>query len=432
MIKRFLITAVNLVIFLCLIGESHSSAIANHEFNVYSKSYITDENRSFLEGQSGLKLSRGLNLFLIEDVTFRRGKDLSLNIELLQSYNDDIAKNEFYRGYLKYRIHKFAIEVGKDNINLGPGEYGLLLSNNVKPYPLILFQTEEPLSFIGQWNATFIRGWLLEDRLDVSNPEIFALRFTWSPIALLELGVTRTELFGGDGRPGYDIKDYPTLLFGTKDNVPGKFDNDGYGAYDITLNLPAGKFIPSINEATLYFEDAGTDIQASWQDEDKGKFNLPGFSLLNHAIKLGLSVSHIKNTFVLEYASTSDDFYIHHQYPIEGYTYKGLSLGYPYGHDMRSIFFSHRHFFKDSSSLEYRVGGYEQPFHSPIGERMQRYYLSLLGKKDMGKYTLEGFTKIERTENYNIYSVPLPSQTSQVQPEDNFFYTIGVSLGYKF
>ena len=432
MIKRFLITVVNLVIFLFLIGESHSSAIANHEFNVYSKSYITDENRSFLEGQSGLKLYRGLNLFFIEEVNFSRGKDLSLNIELLQSYNDDIAKNEFYRGYLKYRIHKFSIEVGKDNINLGPGEYGLLLSNNVKPYPLILLQTEEPLSFIGQWNAIFIRGWLLEDRLDVSNPEIFALRFTWSPIALLGLGVTRTELFGGDGRPGYDIKDYPTLLFGTKDNVPGKFDNDGYGAYDITLNLPADKVLSSVNEAKLYFEDAGTDIQASWQDEDKGKLKFPGFKLLNHAVKIGVSISHIKNIFVLEYASTSDDFYIHHKYPVEGYTYNGLSLGYPYGHNMRSIFLKHKHFLGDSSAIEYKLGGYEQPFNNSTEESMRRYYLSFLGSTKIGNYLLEGFTKLEKTDNYNINSLPLPSQTSQLETDDKTFYTIGITVGYKF
>lgn len=432
MTNRFLITATNLILFLFLTGVCHSSAIANHEFSINSMSYITDENSSFLEGQSGLILSRGLNLFIKEKVKFSHEKYLSLNIELLQSYTDNIAKNEFYRGYIKYRLHKFSIEVGKDNVNLGPGEYGLLLSDNVEPYPLILICTEEPLNFIGQWNAIFIRGWLTEQRRDVSNPDIFALRITWKPLYLLELGITRTELFGGDGRPGYNITDYPTLFFGNKDNVLGKFDNDGYGAYDITLNLPANKVLPSINEAKLYFEDAGTDIKASWQEEDKDRFNYPGFGLLNHAIKIGTSVSLKKNSFVLEYASTSNDFYTHHKYPVEGYTYKGLSLGYPYGHDMRSIFLKHKYLLSDVSAIEYKLGGYEQPFNNSPEEKMRRYYLSFLGNTKTGSYLLEVFTKFERTYNYNINSLPLPSQTSQLETDDKKFYTIGFTIGHKF
>jgi hypothetical protein len=181
---------------------------------------------------------------------------------------------------------------------------------------MILFQTEKPLILLGDWDFIFLKGWLPEDREDVDNPEILALRLLWKPVSFLELGATRSELYGGEGRPGYNLTEYPTLILGTKDNVSGKFDNDGYGGYDIAVYLPLKKLIPSVKQAKLYYENTGTDIKAFWQEEDKGKVPFPFFALTKHGLKYGISFSTGRDIIGLEYVITSEDTYKHHNYPL--------------------------------------------------------------------------------------------------------------------
>ena len=222
------------------------------------------------------------------------------------------------------------------------------------------------------------------------------------------------------------------MIFGAKDNVPGKFDNDGYGGYDITLFMPLEKIVPSIKSAKLYVEDIATDIRASWQDEDKGRFRFPGFTMLNHGVKMGLAISGNKDNYGVEYVRTSKDFYNHHNYPIEGYTYNGLSLGYPFGRDIRSIFLYQKHFYNGSNYLGYKLGAYEQPYSNAYKDRMRTYYLSILGSKEIGKYTLDGYARIEIIDRYNQNPISLPSQITEISNEDKSFYTVGISLGYNF
>ena len=187
-----------------------------------SRFYVADEERSFLEGQSGLALRKGANLLLFEDGGASMGKNLLFYYQLKQTFNSDLEKNEFFRGYLKYYFSGFSLEAGKDNVNLGPGEYGLLLSDHAPPYPVLIFQTEKPLKFWGRWDLLFLHGWLLEEREDVDDPNIMALRVVWRPWNFLELGGTRTTLFGGEGRGGFTLLEYPVLLVGYREHDTGK------------------------------------------------------------------------------------------------------------------------------------------------------------------------------------------------------------------
>ena len=409
-----------------------SIVMADQLFDIKAATYISQEKVSYLEGQSGLRLTEGANLFLFETGRISLGEKAFLGLQLKQSFNDDAAINELYRGYFKIYFSKFSFEIGKDNINIGPGEYGLLVSNNTEPYPLIMFQTEEPLIFLGDWNFLLLKGWLLEDRDDVDDPEILALRLLWKPVSFFEVGATRSELYGGEGRPGYKLTEYPTLILGSKDNVPGKFDNDGYGGYDFTAYLPLEKLVPSVKEVKLYFENTGTDIKAFWQEEDKDKVSFPFFALTKHGLKYGLSISTNRDIIGIEHVITSEDTYRHHKYPVEGYTYQGLSLGYPYGNNVKSLFFKHKHNFTDSVYLEYKVGAYEQPVFINTGDRMRRYYASILGGWKIKDYDLEGFLRLDKTENYNSHAVPLPSQTGDIEDADKTFYILGVSIRYCF
>ncbi|MBI5197611.1 MAG: hypothetical protein HZA19_03275 [Nitrospirae bacterium] len=429
-----------LAIFLLRIGAAHAEPLhdtsAVREYppgwvhSLTSRFYVADEERSFIEGQSGLALRNGANLLLFEDGGSSIGKNLLVYYQLKQTFNTDGEKNEFFRGYLKYYFSKFSLEAGKDNVNLGPGEYGLLLSNQAPPYPLLIFQTEEPLRFWGRWDLLLLHGWLIEEREDVSDPNILALRVIWRPWNFLEIGGTRTTQFGGEGRRGFTLTEYPVILIGYREHDTGKYDNEGYAGYDISLHLTSLQRNASIQEAKLYFEHAATDFTAVWQkDRKETDFPLPfGFAFRHEGFVGGFFLSTPQNIFRLEYAKTDAAWYSHHQYPVEGYTYKGFSLGYPYGTDLESLFLKHKHYFNDSFSVEYRIGGYQQPI-TDANKPMKRYYGSILAEKERRNFTTAGYLRWDKADHYD--ADPLPNQFS-ITDENKTFYTVGISGGWRF
>ena len=70
------------------------------------------------------------------------------------------------------------------------------------------------LNFAGKWSFLIVDGWLNEKRNDVTNPKIFLFRLTYKPLNFIELGGTRSTMYGGAGRPEYKPWEYPTLLMG--------------------------------------------------------------------------------------------------------------------------------------------------------------------------------------------------------------------------
>jgi hypothetical protein len=106
----------------------------------------------------------------------------------------------------------------------GPGWDGsLILSNNARPIPAITlgrnrthaFNTKW-LSWLGPWDLEAIFGQMEEERV-IPNARFFGMRFAFRPVPSLEIGISRTAQWCGDGRPcGWDtFKD----LFLGRDNV---------------------------------------------------------------------------------------------------------------------------------------------------------------------------------------------------------------------
>jgi len=212
-----------------------------------------------------------------------------------------------------------------------------------------------------------MKGWLNDERDDVSNPEIFAMRMTYRPqgsFDFFELGMTRTMMYSGDGMYHYKIIDYPMLISGIKDNQPrGKFDADSYGGIDFTFNIPFYKLAPELKVFKLYFEESGTDIKAIWQVEDAGKFNFPYilFTFYERAYLAGIFIGLENDAMRLEYTKTAISFYKHHLYPSEGYSFRGMSLGHPLGNNHQALKFNHTHWFNNGFSFKWEVGYYQLP-----------------------------------------------------------------------
>ncbi len=106
----------------------------------------------------------------------------------------------------------------------GPGWDGsIILSNNARPIPALTIGRNRTLAFeskwlswIGPWDMNVMFGQLEEERA-VPNAQFFGMRINFRPLKSLEIGLSRTAQWCGDGRPcGLDI--FADLLLG-KDNV---------------------------------------------------------------------------------------------------------------------------------------------------------------------------------------------------------------------
>ena len=108
----------------------------------------------------------------------------------------------------------------------GPGWDGsLILSNNARPLPAVTIDRTgtDPfatrwLSWIGPWDVSVIFG-RMESEREVPHAQFFGFRFNFRPIPSLEVGLSRTAQWCGEGRP-CDLDTFGKLLIG-RDNVGG-------------------------------------------------------------------------------------------------------------------------------------------------------------------------------------------------------------------
>lgn len=118
----------------------------------------------------------------------------------------------------------------------GPGWDGsLILSNNARPIPAVSLDRNftDPfeskwLRWIGPWDLGVMMGELESDRV-IPNALFFGMRFNFKPIPSLEIGLSRTAQWCGDGR-SCDAGTFADLLLGrdnrgdagiSVDNEPG-------------------------------------------------------------------------------------------------------------------------------------------------------------------------------------------------------------------
>lgn len=117
--------------------------------------------------------------------------------------------------YLSWALGNWSLTAGVQSRWWGPGWDGSLIwSNNARPIPGITFERnystpfQTPwLSWLGPWKFTSFIGQLEEDRA-VSDARFLGLRFDFRPTDKLEIGISRTAQWGGDGRP----EDFDTFL----------------------------------------------------------------------------------------------------------------------------------------------------------------------------------------------------------------------------
>ncbi len=220
----------------------------------------------------------------------------------------------------------------------GPGWDGsLILSNNARPIPALTIgrnQTNEFeskwLSWIGPWDMNVIFGQLEKEGV-VPNAQFFGMRIGFRPFQSLEIGLSRTAQWCGDGRPcGFDT--FTDLIFG-KDNI----GDAGTDADNEPGNQMAGVDARWTTfwfgtPVSLYGQMIGEDEAGGFPSRYLGQFGIEGSAITRgqnsyrwFAEVAGTSCDVVKSTVLYGCA--------YRQRIYRSYTYEGRIIGHGLDND---------------------------------------------------------------------------------------------------
>ena len=241
------------------------------------------------------------------------------------------------------RLGGLSVGFGREDRWLGPSRRGsLTLSDNAVPPWLggVSGEGRLPgvLGKLGRFRGELEVGWLGEPRADVVNPGIFFLDLRWLPAPLIELGVTRMTIFGGQGRPPVD---FGQLLVPTEPHVYDDPDltlpdQDELAALDFRLCLPLRRWFPSVpvDHVEGYWQYGGEDVIG----REVGPIPYP--SLAGVANIYGAEIAGGPLSANVEFSRLMDDtfrWYVGHRVYHDGFTQAGRPLGNFGGTDSETI-----------------------------------------------------------------------------------------------
>jgi hypothetical protein len=285
-------------------------------------------------------------------------------INLSATYSGDPSDNDTWRvdnSYLTARLGNWGVGVGAIERFWGPAwQSSLILSNYARPSPGLFIQRLEPNAFetpflhwLGPWQfTTFLNQ--LESERDFSHTKLWGLRITHSPLSFLEIGYSRTALFGGDTRP--------QSLSVLTDLLLGHDNRGGSGIAEDASNEPGDQlggidwragFHMSSYSGAWYGQVIGEDESGGTPSRNIGTMGLelstatPGIS---HRIWIEGS-----NTLMRFDAEGMPNGTYEHAIYTSGYRYKGRSLGASSDNDSQVYSLGGLHVWEEGDVIAWRI-----------------------------------------------------------------------------
>lgn len=392
--------------------------------------YTNNKNSlSIIPDREGIRLSEDTNFFTTLGGYYSPTDFLNITYNLRFSANEDTKKLYVHRLALNLKAGNTVITVGKDNIKVGPSRYGNLFSGTNPPFFQVRVQNYYPYEFLGHFDYIFMFGKLYEEREDHSDPNILFLRLNFKPSTSVEIGLNRAVMYGGKGRPQYKLKEYPKLIIGREETIGGRFENDSYFGFDVKFDIP----IKFFDVFQIYYERNATDIESPMKKGDPKKLHFPFIIVKFHddAKTYGIRVKRGKMLVNAEYTETAKTMYIHHRYPKEGFTYRGFSLGYPYGRNVRHAFLLLESLGdKEKFSVELGYIGQPAKFRGSIERRrMESVYTAFNVGKKVNKFNLDLYFRVDNVKNLNLSETPVQINLTQ---SSKLLFSTGFAVSVDF
>ncbi|MBV6422325.1 MAG: hypothetical protein NAOJABEB_00103 [Steroidobacteraceae bacterium] len=270
------------------------------------------------------------------------GDRLAANLQVtgVTDASDDQSAR-FDGSYVGLNVGNFMISAGWMERWWGPGwEGSLILGTAARPIPSVRVERNYTdafgtkwLRWIGPWRASLELGQLEGSDVPVPDVRFLAARVNFRPRQWLELGLSRTAQWCGEGRPcGW--RTFRDLLIGHDNAVDasgGANDQPGnqLAGYDFRVSSP-WKSVP----LAFYGQFIGEDEAGGLPAKFLGQVGAEGWA----STRWGALRAHV------EYSDTSCNFSRRHPmfdcayrnqiYP-QGYTFRGHSIGHAMDSDGR-------------------------------------------------------------------------------------------------
>ena len=249
---------------------------------------------------------------------------------------EDGSDVSFEGSYVAGKLANQWLVAGKIPAWWGPGTDGSLIRGDASiPVTGITMQRDQQaapvspyLSWVGPWQYQLFAG-QLEDYNAIPDTKLFGARLTASPWPWLELGASRTFMWGGEGRP-QNIRSFTDAVLGTKDNG-GNENGD-------PANQLAG-FDARLSLAPLINVPAGIYAQLVGEDEAGA---LPAKNMYLAGVDYASAAYGKPYQLYAEYADTRTGGKVQgisydHSIYTDGYYQQGYPLGHSLGGDAESI-----------------------------------------------------------------------------------------------
>lgn len=249
---------------------------------------------------------------------------------------DDSSDVSFEGSYLAGTAANQWLIAGKIPTWWGPGHDGSLIRGDASlPVAGFTMQRDQQtaptspyLSWVGPWQYQLFAG-QLEDYKAIPDAKLFGARLTASPWEWLEVGASRTFMWGGEGRPD-SIGSFGDAILGTKDNGgrEGGDPANQLGGFDAKVQLASLIKVP----ASVYGQYIG-------EDEAGG---LPAKNMYLAGVDYASAAMGKPYQLYAEYTDTRTSgevrgvSYDHGTYT-DGYYQQGYPLGYALGGDTESV-----------------------------------------------------------------------------------------------
>ena len=252
-------------------------------------------------------------------------------------YTDTTSQIDLNKIYGVFSALGLDLEVGRDSQWWGPGYNGeLLVSDNSDPFTMIKLTNDRPavlpwiFKYLGLTKFAFFVTKLDSSSINPPSPYMWGMRLDLKPTPHVEIGITRTALLCGEGRP-CGFQDWLNTFTGNTQNKVNTPDKSGTerGSVDIKLTLPF-----KVQPAQVYFEEGAYDKGWSPKAAFLAGIYLPRILNIDRVdFRAEFATDHVPGH--------ADVWYTHGYYWDTGWTYpadKDLIIGDPMGTDSDDLF----------------------------------------------------------------------------------------------
>jgi hypothetical protein len=377
---------------------------------------------SFDQNDQGITYVDGSNTFLFTQSNLYLSRYVALTVqprfEFLTQTNGDMQAHAYiHRLYAKGGISNFEMEVGRDNLMWGQGEYGgLMASSNPRPLDMIKLSNPYPLRipYVGGMKWTLFVSNLGPEQF-FKYSYLYGIKWSWKISRWFEFGLSHTITMGGDGAPGVKWWEpvaelMPFHKWGGSNIGQTDVANNSWGFLDFRLT------IPPLRSSVLYYD-------GYIEDSIVRAFRLPDNLLNQMAFIVGLYVPRVTDKgdvgLRFEYHHTPPLAYRHGTWQ-SGYTLNRRVIGDAIGPDADAAYATL--YWRPRPTLEGRLDiafedydsstYYTQSNASGGGDRIltlaagphERRYRAMAGLNWLGtgRYGLKFSAGYERIQNWNF------------------------------